>query len=61
MSDNRALGSRVRIRLPTMKIAVCVKQVPEATGQRRIDPSSKVAAGLAAELGGRMSGLFALR
>ena len=27
----------------------------------RIDPSSKVAAGLAAELGGRMSGLFALR
>ncbi len=24
-----------------MKIAVCVKQVPEATGQRKIDPSSK--------------------
>ena len=41
MSDNRALGSRVRIRLPTMKIAVCVKQVPEATGQRKIDPSTK--------------------
>ena len=41
MSDNRALGSGVRIRLPTMKIAVCVKQVPEATGQRKIDPSTK--------------------
>ena len=27
----------------------------------RIDPSGKVAAGLAAELGGRMSGLFARR
>src|ERR687885_1670672 len=24
-----------------MKIAVCVKQVPEATGSRRLDPASK--------------------
>ncbi len=41
MSDNRRPGVPDGLDSLIMKIAVCVKQVPEATGQRKIDPSSK--------------------
>ena len=41
MSDNRRPGGGDSLDSLIMKIAVCVKQVPEATGQRKIDPSSK--------------------
>jgi electron transfer flavoprotein beta subunit len=41
MSDNRRPAAQDGLDSFTMKIAVCVKQVPEATGQRKIDPSSK--------------------
>ena len=41
MSDNRRPGGQDGLDSLIMKIAVCVKQVPEATGQRKIDPSTK--------------------